>query len=71
MPSTAKANYVEFPSRPSGVLLIIESKNFLLMPAPIGVSNMPGAIVITLILYLPRSLAIGNVIPINAPFEAE
>ena len=34
-------------------------------------SNNDGAIVITLILYFPKSLAIGKVIPIRAPLEAE
>lgn len=71
IPSTANANYFEFPSLPSGVLLSMFYKNFLLMPLPIGVSKIPGAIVITLILYLPKSLAIGSVIPIKAPFDAE
>ena len=71
MPSTARANYVELPNLPRGVLFIIIYKYFLLIPLPIGVSNMPGAIVITLILYLPRSRAIGKVIPIKAPLEAE
>lgn len=71
MPSTARANYVELPNRPRGVLLIIIYKNFLLIPLPIGVSNIPGAIVITLILNFPRSRAIGKVMPINAPLEAE
>ena len=41
------------------------------MPSPIGVLKIPGAKVITLILYFPKSLAIGRVIPINAPLDAE
>lgn len=69
--STASANYDELPSLPIGVLLIITSRYFLLIPLPIGVSKIPGAIVITLILYLPRSRAIGRVMPIRAPLEAE
>jgi hypothetical protein len=31
----------------------------------------PGAIATTLILYLPKSLAMGITIPLIAPFEAE
>lgn len=71
IPSTASANYVDFPNLPRGVLLFIISKYLGLIPLPIGVSNNPGAIVITLILYFPRSLAIGSVMPIKAPLEAE
>jgi len=39
--------------------------------AIIGVSKMPGAIVITLIFSGARSRAIGNVMPATPPFEAE
>jgi hypothetical protein len=37
----------------------------------IGVSKIPGAIDAILIPYYPNSLAIGNVIPTIAPFDAE
>src|SRR5579859_3661400 len=39
-------------------------------PASIGVSKMPGAIVITRICWLARSRAIGSVMPTTPPFEA-
>lgn len=65
------ANSLGLPSLPKGVFWSMISKNFLLIPLPIGVSKTPGAMVMTLILYFPRSLAIGKVIPIKAPFDAE
>jgi hypothetical protein len=67
---TAIANYVEFPSLPKGVLFYKNSTIFYCNPLPIGVLKIPGAIVITLILYFPRSLAIGKVIPNIAPLLA-
>ena len=39
--------------------------------APSGVSKIPGAMVTTLIPNLPRSLAIGTVMPLIAPLLAE
>jgi len=35
-----------------------------------GVTKTPGAIAITLILNLPRSLAIGKTMPLTAPLVA-
>lgn len=43
---------------------------FLGIPSVIGVEKTPGAIAITLILNLPRSLARGNTIPLTAPLVA-
>ena len=71
IPSTANANYDGFPNLPKGVCWTKLSTTFLPIPLPLGVSKIPGAIVITLILNLPKSRAIGKVIPIKAPLEAE
>jgi hypothetical protein len=71
IPSTVNANYDGFPNLPKGVCWTKLSATFLLTPFPIGVSKIPGAIVITLILNLPKSRAIGKVIAIIAPLEAE
>lgn len=67
MDSTASANSGGLPSLPRAVLSII-----ILLAAegfrfPIGVVNIYGANVTTLMLYFPRSLAMGRVIPITAP----
>lgn len=45
--------------------LVFKIPNFILY------KYTPGASVITLIPYFPKSLAIGNVIPITAPLLAE
>lgn len=65
--STASANSGGFPKRPKGVLSIMILLADEGLRFPIGVVNIYGAKVTTLILYLPKSLAIGKVIPITAP----
>lgn len=64
---TAYANSSGFPCLPKGILLFKASAAFSGKAAPMGVEKGPGAIVLTLILYLARSLAMGRVIPMTAP----
>ena len=65
---TASPNSEGLPIRPKGVALITGSAGSVF---PIGVSNSPGIIVTTRICKVPKSLAIGKVIPAIAPFVLE
>ena len=67
---TARANSCDSPNLPKGVVFSNCCTIFYCKLPPIGVLKMPGAIVITLILNFPKSLAIGNVIPRIAPLLA-
>lgn len=67
---TARANSCESPNLPKGVVFSNCWTIFSCKLLPIGVLKIPGAIVITLILYFPKSLAIGRVIPKMAPLLA-
>lgn len=67
---TASANSWDSPSLPIGVVFYNCWTIFSCKLLPIGVLKIPGAIVMTLILNLPKSLAIGNVIPKIAPLLA-
>lgn len=67
-----KANQWGWPSIPNGIT--DEYKAFFIyagIESFIGVSNIPGAIVITLTFFGPKSRAIGKVIALIAPFVAE
>jgi len=69
---TLIANHYGLPLIPKGTAN--SNKLFFIyagIPSLIGVSNIPGAMVITRIFFTPKSLAIGNVIALIAPFVAE
>jgi len=72
MSLTVKPNHYGLPSMPNG---ITHANNCFFncsgRVSLIGVSNIPGAIVITLTFLGPKSLAIGKVIALTAPFDAE
>jgi hypothetical protein len=69
---TVIANHYDLPSMPNGTtFFIVAFFTYGGILSFIGVSNIPGAIVITLIFLEPKSLAIGNVIALIAPFVAE
>ena len=69
---TSAAYSVGWPSRDGcGTCCSSDARTSSVMPAIIGVSKMPGAMVTTRMSSFDRSRAIGSVIPATPAFEAE